>query len=272
MRRGFTLLELIVVTLIIAVMVALLLPAISRTRNAAVLISCQNNLKQLGLAAHGYRDAHGHFPPGTIPSDLQPGEQLSWQVALLPHLELVKLYERFDPAVAFDAPANAEAEKLCVLPVFRCPGFYTTTQPPLAFLHTNYVGVAGIGSGAAALPLDGPGVGFFGYNRKLTTEDVKDGTANTLMVLETAHNVGPLVRGGPATVRGLDLAEDPLLGEGRPFGGLHREDKTFGGTRPLGSRILFADGSVHLTPLSVDAAVLGALATVAGDDRVPPDW
>ena len=272
-RRGFTLLELLVVIAIIAVLIGLLLPAVSKVRHTAALQACANNLKQLGVATHGYRDTHGHFPPGTIANAaLPPDQRLSWQVALLPYLEQEKLYETFARAAAWDATANAgplTAETQRYTHTLRCPGFVGPWPP---FPHTNYVGVAGVGPDAAALPLDGPGAGFFGYDRKPKSEDVKDGLANTLAVLETGWNVGPLVRGGTATVRALDLSDDPLLGDGRPFGGLHRADKTFGGTRPLGTRVLLADGSARLSQAHVDPFVLGALATVAGREEVPGEW
>ncbi|MEM1062088.1 MAG: DUF1559 domain-containing protein [Planctomycetota bacterium] len=145
-RSGFTLVELLVVISIITVLVSLLLPAVQNTREAARRTSCQNNMKQLGLALHNFHDTYGRLPHlwdfgpeqagGTC---RDPRTPLS---LLLPYIEQQSIYDDLGyPApptlsIYIDVPPEAEQ-----IPVFVCPG--DTIAPGASSTHTSYAANAG---------------------------------------------------------------------------------------------------------------------------------
>src|SRR4029079_9354169 len=95
LRRAFTLVELLVVIAIIGILVAMLLPAVQASREAARKSQCGNNLKQIGLAVLNYEQTHKQLPPGGVwKLEVRLGGSI--YVYLLPMLEEANLYQAFN--------------------------------------------------------------------------------------------------------------------------------------------------------------------------------
>lgn len=119
-RRGFTLIEMLVVIAIMAILIALLVPAVQRVREAASRLMCSNNLKQQALAMHDYSTAYaGILPPANF-QDPVTGAQGSTYFALLPYLDQGNLYTANVQNGQGYLGAGAT-----VLAVFQCPSDVT---------------------------------------------------------------------------------------------------------------------------------------------------
>ena len=111
LRKGFTLIELLVVIAIIGMLIALLLPAVQKSRDAASRMNCQGHLKQIGLATLNYHDTAKVFPPGYTSSfdsngnDLGPG--WGWNAYLLPYMEEQALFNKINFSLPIEAPVHA---------------------------------------------------------------------------------------------------------------------------------------------------------------------
>lgn len=323
---GFTLIELMVVLAIIAVVIALTLPAVQKARDSAIRASCQNNLHQLGLALLLYHDNHGSFPAGYLynpattttgiqsprasdsagtsefqrfdrppPPPYRPpqGPGWGWGSLLLPYIEQNNLAERINYKLNVESPSNLSA-RTTVLNMFICPadaqtGDYTVktdlNQPVATAATSSYAACFGFQGLLATKP--DTGNGMFYRNSAVRNIDITDGTTNTIALGErcslfTQGTWAGVMDGGTArTTPGAPVYTS--IAEPAPVMTLakitHRqlldpyaEPYDFFSPHSQTVYFVFADGAVHGLHADVDVSVLGALATIAGQDIVPTDY
>ncbi|HEY1065704.1 MAG TPA: DUF1559 domain-containing protein [Pirellulales bacterium] len=199
-RAAFTLIELLVVITIIGVLVALLLPAVQSIREAGRLTQCRNNLKQTGLAFHGYHAAFKCFPSAYISDPTSPERDATtfdgapgwaWGALILPFLEQQQLSDRFDRSTPCWHANNAAAVATTV-PVYLCPSgglvdpFRVGGASGPLFGRSHYVASAGqdepwgYNQADISRVADGP----LYRNSRTRAADVRDGLSMTVFLGE----------------------------------------------------------------------------------------
>jgi prepilin-type N-terminal cleavage/methylation domain-containing protein len=304
-RGGFTLIELLVVIAIIGILIALLLPAVQKVREAANRTKCSNALKQIGLALHNYHDINGVLPwgltlhtPYTKPADYR--WYWSWMAILLPYLEQQNLYDRaldyaqhrtYDPW--FPQPGNPALAVPQAM--YQCPSDDRSLVASkvihgwtITVAFTEFLGVTGTVMDAND--------GLFFPESRIRFADITDGLSNTLMVGERpaskdlvygwwfagagqASHLYGYQNGSSDVVLGVNEINTDAdyhcpSGTAHPYhfgpGNLNNncDQFHFWSLHPGGAHFLLADGSTQFFAYSVSPNILSAMATRAGGEAV----
>lgn len=255
-------------------------PIVLELKGQMDMATGQPRVHDLAAAVKAYADKKGHFPRGTLerkPSPergglpWRPDQRLSWLVELLPFLgdgEYSGMYKRIDPDRSWRDPEN-RFTAMTLVPHFLAAGStkaawwitYPGLNEPVA--ATNYAGIAGVGLDAAspdfaALDPDAEKkIGVIGYDRVTRVEDIKDGLANTIVMIRVPFLYKtPWLAGGGSTVRGV-----PEKGSVQPFVCVTHEGKP-------GTFAIMADGQVRFIPEDIPDDKFKALCTINGGEKI----
>jgi hypothetical protein len=270
-----------------AVLIGLIFPAVQRVRASAARTRCANNLRQIGLALHGFHHVRQVLPPGM--SGNSKAEQypyLSWNARILPYLEQDALW--LDIQVAYSADRNflnvpPHTRRSQIVLAFVCPADGRAFSPapfPGQPACTSYLGVEGTDQ------FSGDGLLF--KDSRVRLEDVADGLSNTLMVGDRPPSAtevlgcwyagwGQSQDGSAEMILGAREYNVGIYGSGcatgpyhfsagrnsNPCDAFHFWSLHLGG----GANFLSADGSVRFLSYSADP-IMPALATRAGGEVV----
>jgi len=282
-----------------------LLPAIQSAREAARRMSCQNNLKQIGLAVQHYSDAMHHLPPPKSGNSATTF-QSSMFVLILPYLEEGSRYAQYDLKKPVNDPVNIPMSSQ-PLPAYLCPSMALPRSVPETVCGEclgpgSYIISAGTDISYPTVVLDGafvnPGQIPDG-NYMLSLKQITDGTSKTFLVGEMNYGIQEYKWQKCSSLNGSVAWGDQTWANGYWFDAwghiswsiyemtgrtfydrksiaqdelsvLQKLLRIFRSDHPGGAQFVFVDGSVHFVPDEVDYPVLRAYITRAGNDVVTP--
>ncbi len=268
-RLAFTMIELLTVVAIIAVLIALLLPAVRSAREVARRTQCNNNLLQLGIALGNYVSTHQVLPPGVVNGtgpiqNVPRGYHFGWAVQLLPFIEQRNLYKQFDFRRGLYEGRNSTVQT-GRLSILSCPQGGSS----YAGCHHDF---------EAPIDVDDHGVLFL--NSHVAYDDITDGRAYTIllgeawgaMTLDWAAGTRATLRNTGHRINALDPTL-PKAGSTRITSGAGSLTFVggFGSRHPFGANFLFCDGSVRFLKETIDPRVYRSLGNRADGNLIDGD-
>lgn len=256
-RPAFTLVELLVVIAIIGVLVALLLPAVQASREAARRTACMNNLKQVGLALLGHHDARNEFPLGgkAVKGAIGP----SWTTEVLPWLEEAPLRDLFDLSLAYTDHVNLTAGNT-LIPVLLCPSMPEGEVPRKSadsansYAKTAYGGIQGDRGLFTPTARNEPERGVMIFAKPISLKQIVDGASHTAIVGEAPKGIHSIW----ASVKNIFDQSAPINSPSAQITDSGQELSSF---HPGGALVVFADAAVHFFPNSTDNLTLAAICS-----------
>jgi prepilin-type N-terminal cleavage/methylation domain-containing protein len=215
-RRAFTLIELLVVIAIIAILIALLVPAVQKVREAAARLQCANNLKQLGLALHGYMNTNRTLPPNGIYSynGATVSQVSAWSAVarILPYIEQDNIYRGIDFSTPYSTQPAVTSKRIGL---FICPSEMNDkgsgTNPVYGNKNWTLNYAVNLGTWGVLTKKAGAlqtGDGAFTPNRGYAATQIPDGLSNTLAMSEVKAYTNRLA-GTPNTLTYATVPNPP---------------------------------------------------------------
>ena len=261
-RGGFTLIEVLVVLVIVAVGLAVTLPAVQKSRGDARRDQCKASLKKIAIALHNYHDVHTTMAPAWTGYSTEPGPppRFGWIAYALPFLDQAPLYQELDMR-----DHTMENRKLLQthIPSLRCPADSTPALNALrgSFGTTNYSANFGpvaaprwansdFGSSWPGQPPTLKRTNGTGYlNSNVRFRDITDGLSNTIFVGERSVTSRAGIWMG---VRGNEFEDDQVTDSS--FGNeINTGDNSFSSRHPGGANFSLGDGSIRFISETIDS-------------------
>ena len=244
----------------VAVLTALLLPAVQQAREAARRTQCKNNLKNAALAGYNFADLEDSFPAGTVRDSADdPDDRLSGFVHFLPFGDAQGVWDPLDRDDGWQAAANRRVAESNAVPWLLCPS-RAGDRSGTGLFASHYALNGGVGADGPTKDVDEEGAGVFGFERTTDFGAIKDGTANTIFHMELSDGIGAWSQGGRATLR--PSVEDPPINGPDGFGSEH-----VGGVQAA-----LADGSVRYINETINPDLFRALMTIQGGEDLNRDF